>query len=349
MSETTVCLFAPARTRVLSGLKKPEGYVFKLPFVEGYRTVSSHYEYRLVKADGTYRVLDPDCPYSTSVEPVVEVWRRQQTQVGVSRTVNAIEEHLTLGEHKQNLERLKGTVPIEVDGVVVWRHQTLDQELAFEAYREGWRAVYETQWVMDGVVEFDFAEEPELPCPYIVPVRHMGEDFGSKFAGYNRLQFIKDHFTKLMTDFGYKDETESWSGPGPRGFRAKHWDSSQHELELRIGGHTLYKGRPGLCVRDTFETCLNKYEQDKAWIERDVAVYLSSLSTTVTVASLKSKLESALNRLETIVAVKASWEHKQKFRGWLLDEIARCDNLEELLRDGDNAPALSPKTGGSSA
>ena len=342
-------ILVPAKPkRVVTLLYKDGSYAFRLPYLNGY-SASRHGgdEYRLVRADGSFTELKEYKPYSTTGVPVVELWRQQSVQTGMVREVEGVRETMALADYRARVVELGPKIEVKIDGETELRHETLAEELAYKQFRNGWRAEYAQEWQLAETIEFEVQEDQVWDNPYVIPCRHVGEDFGSKFAEYRRCDFLKEHFTKIMKDFGYVDESDGGlfkQTKAPRHFTAKFW-SHKNELDLRIGSHVIYQARAALVFRDTVEVCTTKYEADKAWLEKDVAVHLSSLTTVVTAASLKLKLQRALALASEVSPMKASWDAKKALTNYLVAEIAKCDDLELLTQEGDNAPALSPKAG----
>ncbi len=342
-------ILAPAKPkRIVPLLHKAGSYAFRLPYLSGYSaTRNGDSEYRMIRTDGSFTALEEYKPYSTTGIPVVELWRQQSVQTGMVREVNGVRETMPLADYREQVMKLGPKVEVEIDGEIELRHETLAEELAYKQFRAGWRAEYDSEWRLAETIEFELQEDQVWDNPYVIPCRHVGEDFGSKFAEYRRCDFLKEHFTRIMKDFGYTDESEAGlfkQTKAPRHFTAKYW-SHKNELDLRIGSHAIYEARAALVFRDTIEGCTAKYEADKAWLEKDVATYLSSLTMVVTADSLKRKLQRALALASEVSPMKASWDHKRALTSYLVAEIAKCDDLELLTREGDNAPALSPKAG----
>lgn len=341
-------LFQATPKRVVECLHKNGAYAFRLPYVNGYSASRGDAEYRLIKDDGTYKVLTENEVYSTTGVPMIELWRSRSVQTGVRRELDAVAEHMPVEEYQTKREILGPKVEVEIDGELCRRHATLAEELAYKDFTRGWRAVYEQRWQLDCVLTFEVIEDPEWSNRYIVPARHLGDDFTSKFASYARKDFLKDHFTKIMTEFGYSDQSERvnrlfGTTVATRYFSTTYWDHSQ-ELTLKIGDHIILKEAVrGGGPRDTFEVCLAKYEADKAWLEKQVGTYLSSLSTVITAASLKFRMQRALALASVVTPMKASVVAKRDLVRYLTEQIAKADDHENLVREGDNAPDLGSK------
>lgn len=313
-------------------------YVFTLPYINGYSRSSDH-EYRLMP-NGT--VLEEFKHYSTSREPVIELWRLVARPVAVRcQDESKGLPDMDYAEWQRRCRELAPTVPVEVPGgEPELRHATLAEELAYRDIRNGWYVIHEGAWEYQTTLVVDVIEAVTAPNEYIVPVRHLGEDFTSGFAVYRRREFMIDHFKQWMQKMGFTDVSGSF-GPSKvaKTFKVNDW-THKSEIELVVDGHTIFSGVVK-DFRDLLDACVTKQAEDRSRIEREVGLLLSSRATGVSVLGLKAKLVRALNLAAKIQPMKVSTGDKRELMDYLRLEIEKCNDLDALQRDDDLSPTLA--------
>lgn len=321
----------PASDLTVAVMRDGDKHVFFLPRFESW---SSGKQYRI---NGT--AVQGGENYSTTGEPLIEVYHRHAKHVGARSKVEGFPD-LTMAEYLERKDALGPTEAPQYDDEGR-RFRDLDAEYAYKRFMATYEIETVEEWVLRQTAQLAIQDKITPPNPFIIPGRHLGEGITSLAGQYQRWGYVCDLVRRILAENGYVDE-EDKTKPAPKALSFKIYTHEKNKISVYVGGSRCFEMTGWGVYSDTMEVVLAKMADDKALVERELGFFLAGTRRTVNAYQMANILEGAVIRASKIDSKVSTADEKRGLLTYLRGHIERLKAMEELRSDDESlAPCLA--------